>query len=184
MPTVHDDIVTFGRADDAPNAIVDGEFGYMVMREVDQQGPARDNPVREALLPKPGTGNFTRRRGSAIADTETVRQILIDAYTSDVPCPPLDKHPGKGAWKHQMPTVAQVCDAYDMAEWVALVAVTGDLHHDRRARPEAGQVHRQTRATTPSNARHPHRPDRTLDDGSARHPQTPVAERGSCTRWT
>ncbi|WP_157777935.1 site-specific integrase [Nocardia terpenica] len=82
------------------------------------------NPVREALLPKPG--NFQRRRGgAAFVDSATVERILIDVYTSDAPCPTLDKRKGKGAWKQRVPTVAEYCQTYDLADWVVFVAATG-----------------------------------------------------------
>ncbi|MFR9773592.1 tyrosine recombinase XerC [Nocardia sp. SC052] len=82
------------------------------------------NPVREALLPKPG--NFSRRRGgAAFIDSDTVARILIDVYTSDAPCPTLDKRGGKRARKHRVPTVAEFCESYDLADWVLFVAATG-----------------------------------------------------------
>ncbi|WP_157186145.1 tyrosine-type recombinase/integrase [Nocardia jiangxiensis] len=82
------------------------------------------NPVREALLPKPA--NFQRRRGgAAFVDSATVGRILLDVYTSETPCPTLDKRQGKGAWKQRVPTVAEYCESEDLADWVVFVAATG-----------------------------------------------------------
>ncbi len=82
------------------------------------------NPVREAVLPKPA--NFSRRRGgAAFIDTPMVEQLLIDVWTSNAPCPTLDKRPGKGGSKHRVPTVAEYCQLYDLADWVVFVAATG-----------------------------------------------------------
>ncbi|MBF6277757.1 MULTISPECIES: site-specific integrase [Nocardia] len=82
------------------------------------------NPVREAQLPKPA--NFKRRRGgAAFVDSATVGQILIDVYTSEAPCPTLEKRVGKQTWKHRVPTVAEYCRTYDLADWVMFVAATG-----------------------------------------------------------
>ncbi|WP_157116557.1 hypothetical protein [Nocardia vaccinii] len=101
--------------------ILSGMFRYAIRVGVTLPG---GNPVREALLPKPA--NFTRRRGgSAFVDTATVESIILDVYTSDAPCPTRDKRTGKGAWKHRVPTVAQFCETYDLADWVALIAATG-----------------------------------------------------------
>ncbi|MFD4439873.1 hypothetical protein ACFWPK_08845 [Nocardia sp. NPDC058519] len=82
------------------------------------------NPVREALLPKPS--NFSRRRGgAAFMDSATVERLLIGVYTSTAPCPTLDARAVKPARNYQVPTVAQFCDTYDVADWVLFVAATG-----------------------------------------------------------
>lgn len=101
--------------------ILSGMFRYAIRMGVALPG---GNPVRDALLPKPG--NFKRRRGgSAFVDTATVESILIAVYTSDAPCPTLERRAGKGAWKQRVPTVAEFCETYDLADWVATVAATG-----------------------------------------------------------
>ncbi|CAM4525970.1 site-specific integrase [Nocardia ninae] len=100
--------------------ILSGMFRYCI--RVGALPPG--NPVREALLPKPA--NFTRRRGgAAFVDSATVGCILIDVYTSTVPCPTLDKRTGKQAWKQRVPTVAGYCETHDLADWVLFVAATG-----------------------------------------------------------
>ncbi|PKV98914.1 site-specific integrase [Nocardia fluminea] len=82
------------------------------------------NPVREALLQKPS--NFSRRRGgAAFVDSATVERLLIGVYTSTAPCPTLETRMCKTARKVRVPTVAQYCDTYDMADWVLFVAATG-----------------------------------------------------------
>ncbi|WP_157186718.1 hypothetical protein [Nocardia jiangxiensis] len=100
--------------------ILSGMFRYCIRVGALASG----NPVKEALLPKPG--NFQRRRGgAAFVDTPVVEQILVDVWTSPAPCPTIDKRPSKGARKHRVPTVAQYCEHYDLADWVVFVAATG-----------------------------------------------------------
>ncbi len=82
------------------------------------------NPVREALLPKPA--NFSRRRGgAAFVDSATVHRLLLGVYSSAAPCPTLDDRVVDPARRRRVPTVAEFCDSYDLADWVLFVAATG-----------------------------------------------------------
>lgn len=93
--------------------------------------PIADGLVKRAKNPPVDPGSFKRRRGgAAFVETTDVAALLVGVYTGTAPCPTLDarprKHPDK--WTHTVPTVAEFCEAHDVADWAALVAATGWRH--------------------------------------------------------
>lgn len=83
------------------------------------------NPVRETSTPP----RKTPKRRAKSMDAATLAQLLQDVHHSEVPCPFIpnatDRRRNKGVMQKRVLTVAEFCEATDMADVVTLFAATG-----------------------------------------------------------